>query len=129
MCAVIEPRSVSTPRQRAAVAAAQLQRLGGVVGDGERAQLEVADRDRLAVAGEAQARRRAEPPIARQVPRLIHSGMPWRSASVSAQPMWSPCSWVTKTASRSRGGEAGARQPRVELAQREAGSRSAAASS
>ena len=49
---------MSTPTPRVAVAAAQLERLGGIVGDRERAQLEVADRDRLAVAGEAQARRR-----------------------------------------------------------------------
>ena len=39
--------------------------------------------------------------MARQVPRLIHSGNASRSDSATAQPMWSPCSWVTKTASRS----------------------------
>jgi ABC-type branched-subunit amino acid transport system substrate-binding protein len=75
-----------------AVAAAQLQRLGGIVGDRERAQLEIADRDRLAVAGEAQARGATASPSARQVPRLIQTGRSWRSASATAQPTWSLCS-------------------------------------
>ncbi len=75
MCSVIEPRSVRTPRPLLAVAAAQLQRLGGVVGDRERPQLDVADRDRVAVAGEAAGALGATlSPIARQVPRLIHTG-------------------------------------------------------
>src|SRR5438445_7320704 len=42
-------------------------------------------------------------PTARQVPRLIHTAMPLRRARLSAQPMWSPCSWVTKIASMSSG--------------------------
>jgi hypothetical protein len=36
-------------------------------------------------------------------------------ASEWAQPMWSPCSWVTKTASMSLGQQPGLREPLVEL--------------
>ena len=59
-------------------------------------------------------------PSARQVPRLVHSGRRWRRDSVSAQPTWSPCSWVTKRASRSAIAQPGAGEPHVEFALREA---------
>src|SRR5438067_912766 len=41
--------------------------------------------------------------MARQVPRLIHTGTPCRRARLMAQPIWSPCSCVMNTASSSSG--------------------------
>jgi hypothetical protein len=57
-----------------AVAAAQLERFGGVVGDRERVQLEVADRDRSPSRAKQRRAGSALSPIARQVPRLIQTG-------------------------------------------------------
>ena len=103
-----------------AVAAAQLQRFGRIVRHGVGQQAQRADGDRLAVAREVRFDAASSPPIARQVPRLVHSGgRPWRAPGPSAQPTWSPCSWVTNTASSAGRLQSGARQPRLELAQRE----------
>src|SRR6185295_12201661 len=61
----------------------------------------------MVIASPSRAKRRkggvSTPPIARQVPRLIQTGRPKRRPRLKAQPTWSPCSWVTNTASSSSG--------------------------
>ena len=119
---MLEPASVNMPRRQLSVGAAQLKRFQRVVRHRERI---AARRSPTTMASPSRAKRsrpsgKAGSPSARQVPRLVHSGRPWRRDSASAQPTWSPCSWVTNTASRSADRQPGAREPGVELALREA---------
>ena len=101
MCAVIEPRSVSTtsrvPPSLQRSCSGSAASWATVKGWTSMSPIAIgsASRAKRSVAGAP------KPPVARQVPRLIHSGSRSRSASARAQPMWSPCSWVTNTASRS----------------------------
>ena len=91
-----------------AVGAGQLQGLARVVRHREGRELQAAQVDRHAVAGDAQ--QAVEIGLADARPRcpwLIHTGMRWRRANWRAQPMWSLCSWVMKMASMSLVGQAG----------------------
>ena len=121
MCGVIEPSVGEHAEPASRVDAAQLQRLLGIVGDRERMELELADRDRLAVAGEAD--RAPAAPAAAARARC-------RGSSTAARRRGAPAPARCRRGRRARGSrrprrdrvarEPGARKPVVELAQREA---------
>ena len=98
-----------------------LERLGGVVGDGEGKQLEVADGDDFVVAREAKAGRRhgladgAPGAAAHPQRQAVALGQRHRAADVVAVLVGH------EDGVEVGGGEAGAGQPGLELAQREAG--------
>src|SRR6185369_4690739 len=103
MCSVIEPRSVRTPTlalpspQRSwSGSAASCATVNGVSSRSPSATFSPS-RTKPSRSGTAVS------PSARHVPRLIQTARRCFSANAIAQPMWSLCSWVTKTASRSVG--------------------------
>ena len=111
-CGVAWPRSVSTPRRRAPSLQRQLQRFARIVRHGEGRDLSSPTSMRFAVAREDAAGLRSR--ARRWRARCLRSSTPAmplaQRENARAQPMWSPCSCVTKTAAMSVGA-AGRRGP------------------